>query len=97
MAMDGLIALALSKSYASKVGSTIQGTSYDYNTGELTFNTVDGDWVVRVNSGMTAGYKQTLDNVKYNATDDKLEVNGIEVLTKEDEATGDIDFGNMFD
>lgn len=99
MAMDGLIALALSKSYASKVGSTIQGTSYDYNTGELTFNTVDGDWVVRVNSGMTAGYKQTLDNVKYNATDDKLEVNGVEVLTKDDAVSDDdnIDFGGWFD
>lgn len=96
MAMDGLIALALSKSYASKVGSTIQGTSYDYNTGELTFNTVDGDWVVRVNSGMTAGYKQTLDNVKYNATDDKLEVNGVEVLTKDDAESEDIDFSGFF-
>ena len=96
MAMGGLIALALSKSYASKVGSTIQGTSYDYNTGELTFNTVDGDWVVRVNSGMTAGYKQTLDNVKYNATDDKLEVNGVEVLTKDDAESEDIDFSGFF-
>lgn len=97
MAMDGLIALALSKSYASKVGSTIQSTSYDYDTGKITFNTADGDWQVKINNGMNAVYKNTLDNVVFDTTDDTLKVNGVEVLTKEDEATGDIDFGNMFD
>ena len=92
-----IITLALAKSYSNKVGSTIQGTSYDYDTGRLTFNTVDGDWSVPVNNGMNATYKQTLDNVVYNATDDKLEVNGIEVLTKDDVEDEDIDFGGMFD
>ena len=87
---------ALAKNYANKVGSTIQGTSYDYNTGELTFDTVDGQWIVPVNSGMTPTYKNTLDNVVYNTTDDKLEVNGEEVLTKKDEATGNLDFSDMF-
>lgn len=95
MALDA-ITLALAKAYSNKVGSTIQGTSYDYNTGELTFNTTDGDWVVPVNSGMTPTYKNTLDNVVYNTTDDKLEVNGEEVLTKKDEATGNLDFSDMF-
>lgn len=91
-----LITLALAKSYSNKVGSTIQGTSYDYDTGELTFNTVDGDWTVPVNNGMNATYKNTLDNVIYNAAENKLEVNGTEVLTKDDVEDEDIDFGGMF-
>lgn len=91
-----IITLALAKAYSNKVGSTIQRTSYDYDTGKLTFNTTDGDWSVPVNNGMNAIYKQTLDNVVYNATDDKLEVNGIEVLTKDDVEDEDIDFGGMF-
>lgn len=91
-----IITLALAKSYANKVGSTIQGTSYDYDTGRLTFNTVDGDWSVPVNNGMNATYKQTLDNVVYNAADDKLEINGVEVLTKDDVEEEDIDFSGMF-
>ena len=91
-----IITLALAKAYSNKVGSTIQGTSYDYNTGKLTFNTDSGDWSVPVNNGMTADYKQTLDNVSYDTVNDTLKVNGAEVLTKDDEATGDLDFGNMF-
>lgn len=91
-----LITLALAKSYSNKVGSTIQGTSYDYDTGKLTFNTTDGDWTVPVNNGMNATYKNTLDNVIYNAAENKLEVNGIEVLTKDDVEDEDIDFGGMF-
>ena len=96
MAMDGIIALALAKNYSNKVGSTIQGTSYDYDTSKLTFNTDNGDWTVTVNNGMNAGYKNTLDNVAYDTTDDVLKVNGVEVLTKKDEATGDLDFSDMF-
>ena len=91
-----VVTLALAKAYSNKVGSTIQGTSYDYDTGRLTFNTVNGDWVVPVNNGMNAVYKQTLDNVVYNATEEKLEVNGIEVLTKDDVEDEDIDFSGMF-
>ena len=91
-----IVTLALAKAYSNKVGSTIQGTSYDYDTGKLTFKTVDGDWSVPVNNGMNATYKQTLDNVVYNATEDKLEVNGVEILTKDDVEDEDIDFGGMF-
>ena len=68
MAMDGIIALALAKSYAKKIGSTITGTNYDYDTGKLTFNTTDGDWDVTVNNGMNIIYKNTLDNVIYDST-----------------------------
>lgn len=95
--MEGLTAYILAKKYAGKIGSTITGTNYDYNTGKLTFETVDGDWEVRVNNGMSASYKNTLDNVRYDNTSDTLQVNGVEVLTKEDEATGDLDFGGFFD
>jgi hypothetical protein len=91
-----IITLTLAKAYSNKVGSTIQGTSYDYDTGKLTFNTTNGDWSVPVNNGMNATYKQTLDNVVYNAAEDKLEVNGLEVLTKDDVENEDIDFGGMF-
>ena len=96
--MDGLIALALAKKYAGRIGSTITGTSYDYDTSKLTFETEDGTWEVRVNNGMSAAYKQTLDNVTYDATDDLLKVNGVEVLTKDDAVSDDddIDFGGMF-
>lgn len=90
-------AYVLSKNYSNKVGSTIQGTSYDYDTSKLTFNTDNGDWTVTVNNGMNAGYKQTLDNVKYNTTEGKLEVDGVEVLTKDDAEDEDIDFGGFFD
>lgn len=91
-----IITYALAKNYSNKVGSTIQGTSYDYNTGKITFNTADGDWSVPVNNGMNATYKQTLDNVEYDATDDKLKINGAIVITQDDVATENIDFSNMF-
>ena len=95
MAMDGIIALALAKNYCNKVGSTITGTSYDYNTGVLTFNTSDGDWTVTVNNGMTSAYKNTLDNVVYDPSNDILRVNGAEVLTNDNAATDD-DIDSMF-
>lgn len=91
-----IVTLVLAKKYSNKVGSTIQGTSYDYNTGEITFNTADGDWSVPVNNGMNATYKQTLDNVEYDATDNKLKINSAVVITQDDIATEDIDFSNMF-
>lgn len=91
-----IVTYALAKKYSNKVGSTINGTSYDYDNSKLIFNTDNGDWEVPVNNGMNATYKQTLDNVVYNATEDKLKVNGIEVLTKDDVEDEDIDFGGMF-
>jgi len=96
MIMDGAIALKQAKNYANKVGSTISGTSYDYNTGKLTFNTADGDWEVQVNNGMTSTYKNTLDNISYDNTEGNLKVNGVIVLTTENEETENIDFSNMF-
>lgn len=91
-----VVTLAVAKAYTNKVGSTINGTSYDYNTGELIFNTVDGDWTVPVNNGMNATYKQTLDNITYDNTTSALQVNGVEVLTKENVENENIDFSNMF-
>ena len=91
-----IVTLALAKKYTNKVGSTIQGTSYDYDTGKLTFNTTNGDWSVLINNGMNAAYKQTLDHVKYDTTDDKLKINGAVVITQDDIATENIDFSEMF-
>ena len=96
MIMDGAIALKQAKNYANKVGSTISGTSYDYDTGKLTFNTADGDWEVQVNNGMTSTYKNTLDNISYDNTERNLKVNGVTVLTAKNEETENIDFSNMF-
>lgn len=92
-----IITLALAKNFSRKVSSTIQGTSYDYDTGKLTFVTDNGQWDVQVNNGMNAGYKQTLDNIKYDTTDETLKINGVEVLTKEDTEDEDIDFDGFFD
>lgn len=100
MAGLDILTLAAAKNYSNIVGSTIQGTSYDYDTSELTFDTIDGNsWTVQVNNGMNAAYKQTLDNVSYDRTDDTLKVNGVEVLTKDDAVSDDDDlnFDNMFD
>ena len=91
-----IVTYALAKSYSNKVGSTITGTSYDYDTSKLTFNTVNGDWTVSVNNGMNSEYKRTLDNISYDTSTNNLTVNDKEVLTKEDAATEDIDFSGMF-
>ena len=97
MAGLDILTLAAAKSYSNVVGSTITGTSYDYDTSKLTFNTVEGNsWEVQVNNGMNSQYKQTLDNVRYDMTDDALEVNGTKVLTEDDKATSDLDFSDMF-
>ena len=45
---------------------------------------------------MNATYKQTLDNVKYDTTDNKLKINGAVVITQDDIATENIDFSKMF-
>jgi hypothetical protein len=89
---------ALAKNYSNVVGSRITSTSYDYDTSQLTFDTIDGEsWSLTVNNGMNSGYKNTLDNIKYDTTDEKLKINGAEVLTKSDEASGDINFDDFFD
>ena len=99
MAGLDILTLAAAKNYSNIVGSTIQGTSYDYDTSELTFNTDNGDWTVTVNNGMNSGYKQTLDNVTYDTVDDILKVNGEEVLTKKDAVSDDdnLNFDGWFD
>ena len=100
MAGLDILTLAAAKSYSNVVGSRITSTSYDYDTSQLTFDTIDGDsWSLTVNNGMNSGYKQTLDNVAYDTTDDVLKVNGVEVLTKDDAVSDDdnLNFDNMFD
>jgi len=91
-----VISYCLSKKYSNTVGSTINSTNYDYDTGKLTFDTDNGQWAVTVNNGMNSAYKQTLDNVSYDNTTSALEVNGVEVLTKENIETENINFTNMF-
>ena len=45
---------------------------------------------------MNATYKATLDNMRYDSTDNTIKVNGVAVVTQDDLAIGDIDFSNMF-
>ena len=95
-----ILTLGAAKNYSNIVGSTIQGTSYDYDTSKLTFETVDGNsWSVQVNNGMNQAYKNTLDNTIYDNTDGVLKVNGVEVLTKDDAVSDDdnLNFDGWFD
>lgn len=91
---------ALAKNYSNIVGSRITSTSYDYDTSQLTFDTIDGEsWSLTVNNGMNSGYKNTLDNIKYDEDTSALLVGDKEVLTKDDAVSDDdnIDFDGWFD
>lgn len=92
-----LVVLSLAKKYAEKLSSGIAGSTYDPTTSTMTVNLNDGSsYGIVFDDGVTPQDREFLNNVNYDATDNKLEINGAEVLTKDDEATGDLDFGNMF-
>lgn len=96
--MNGTIAYALARKYAQKLSCGIQSSSYDPLSSTMTVSLNDGSsYGIVFDDGVTPQDREFLNNVNYDATDNKLEINGEEVLTKKDEATGDIDFGNMFD
>ena len=96
--MNGTIAYALARKYAQKLSCGIQSSSYDPLSSTMTVSLNDGSsYGIVFDDGVTPQDREFLNNVNYDATDNKLEINGEEVLTKKDEATGDIDFGTMFD
>ena len=96
--MNGTIAYALARKYAQKLSCGVQSSSYDPLSSTMTVSLNDGSsYGIVFDDGVTPQDREFLNNVNYDATDNKLEINGEEVLTKKDEATGDIDFGNMFD
>lgn len=97
MALD-VISLCLSKKYANKLSSGIAGSSYDPATSTMTVNLNDGSsYGIVFDDGITTQDREFLDNITYDSANNKLKVNGEEVLTKQDEATGDLNFDGFFD
>lgn len=92
-----LITLALAKKYANKLSCGIANSTYDPATSTMTVNLNDGSsYGIVFDDGVTPQDREFLDSIDYDATDNKLQINGVEVLTKDDEEDEDIDFGNMF-
>lgn len=95
--MDGVIALALAKKYAEKLSCGVANSSYDPITSTMTVSLNDGStYGVVFDDGVSVQDRETLDNIKYDNTTSALQVNGVEVLTKENVETENIDFSNMF-
>lgn len=93
-----VISYALSKKYANKLSCGIASSSYDPASSTMTVTLNDGgSYDIVFDDGVTPQDREFLDNINYDATDNKLEINGAEVLTKSDEATGDLDFSDFFD
>lgn len=95
--MKATTAFILAKKYAEKLSSGIAGSTYDPSTSTMTVNLNDGNsYEVQFDDGITTSDREVLDNVSYDKTTNELQVNGVTVLTKEDEATQDLDFDSMF-
>lgn len=93
-----LITLALAKKHAEKLSCGIANSTYDPATSTMTVNLNDGSsYGIVFDDGVSVQDRQTLDNIKYDNNTSSLLVGDKEVLTKEDEATGDLDFGGFFD
>lgn len=94
-----VVSYALSKKYAEKLSCGVANSTYDPATSTMTVNLNDGSsYDVVFDDGVTPQDREFLDNVNYDVTDNKLEINGVEVLTKDDAVSDDdnIDFGGMF-
>lgn len=95
--MKATTAFILAKKYAEKLSSGIAGSTYDPSTSTMTVNLNDGNsYEVQFDDGITTADREVLDNVSYDNTEGNLKVNGITVLTTENEETENIDFSNMF-
>jgi hypothetical protein len=96
--MEGIIAYALARKYAQKLSCGVAGSSYDPTTSTMTVELNDGStYGVVFDDGVTVQDRQTLDNIKYDNATSALLVGDKEVLTKDDEASGDINFDGFFD
>lgn len=95
--MNGTIAYALARKYAQKLSCGIQSSSYDPLSSTMTVSLNDGNsYEVEFDDGITVQDREVLDNVAYDNTTSTLQVNGVEVLTKENVENENIDFSNMF-
>lgn len=92
-----VVTLAVAKKYAESLSSGIQGSTYDPSTGRMTVSLNDGNsYEVEFDDGITVQDREVLDNVAYDNTTSTLQVNGVEVLTKENVENENIDFSGMF-
>lgn len=93
-----VVTLAVAKKYAESLSSGVAGSTYDPSTSTMTVNLNDGNsYQVEFDDGVTVQDREVLDNVAYDNTTSTLQVNGVEVLTKENMASGDLDFDGFFD
>lgn len=89
---------ALSKKYTKKLSSGIANSTYDPLSSTMHVEMTNGSsYDVVFDDGVTVQDRQTLDNIKYDNITSALLVGDKEVLTKDDEASGDIDFDGFFD
>ena len=95
-----VVTLAVAKKYAESLSSGIQGSTYDPSTSTMTVSLNDGNsYQVEFDDGVTTQDRETLDNIAYDTNSSTLQVNGVEVLTKDDAVSDDdnLNFDNMFD
>lgn len=95
-----VVSYCLSKKYANKLSCGISNSTYDPGTSTMTVNLNDGSsYGIVFDDGVTPQDREFLDNVDYDSTDNKLEINGVEVLTKEDAVSDDdnLNFDGWFD
>ena len=95
-----IVTLSLAKKYANKLSCGIANSTYDPSTSTMTVQLNDGNsYEVVFDDGVTPQDREFLDSIDYDATDNKLQINGVEVLTKDDAVSDDddIDFGGFFD
>ena len=93
-----LVVLSLAKKYAEKLSSGIAGSTYDPATSTMTVNLNDGSsYGIVFDDGVSVQDRETLDNLKFDEDTSTLLVADKEVLTKENMASGDLDFDGFFD
>lgn len=92
-----IVTLSLAKKYANKLSCGIANSTYDPATSTMTVNLNDGSsYGIVFDDGVSTKDRETLDNIAYDTNSSTLQVNGVEVLTKENVENENIDFSNMF-
>ena len=93
-----VVSYCLSKKYSNKLSSGISNSTYDPATSTMTVNLNDGSsYGIVFDDGVSVQDRETLDNLKFDEDTSTLLVADKEVLTKENMASGDLDFDGFFD
>ena len=98
--MNAIVALKKAKDYAESLSSGIQSSSYDPTTATMRVELTNGSsYEIEFEDGITVQDREFLDSITFNSDENKLEINGAEVLTKDDAVQDgdDLDFSGMFD